>query len=291
MLVSSSKSKPFCGRALRLKSYLFPSVQRLVVEYNINPESIRSTGKNKRILKGDVVKFIKEKNLSAQKKAIQWPQAAPAQSSPPQTPTKLATGPKPTLAKSIPHQYIAQSIRVDNFSKFIKQLHDADLKVTREDVLVKCVSLALNEVKEVNVQWSDATGEGELRAIVAVSVLGQDGRQFEIESGETKGLDRILQERTKLLEGSAVDAKGSVCICDFGSNGVTSLVPIVRSPQVAVISIGGENSSLVLDPELHVETVSQLSLSFDARCVDFEAASKFLLRVANYIESPNDLYL
>jgi len=266
-----------------------------VVEYNINPESISSSGKKKRILKGDVIKFINEKNLSAQKKSIPWPQATAsmpqAAPQPVSTPTKLATGPKPTLAKNIPHQYISQDIRVDNFSKFIKQLNETTLKVTRDDVLVKCVSLALKEVNEFNVLWNDAEGEGKPRTGIAVSVQSQDGRQYDIEGGDIKGLARILEERSKLLAGPAKDSTGSISICDFGANGVTSLVSIVKSPQVAVISVGGERASLVIDPELHIQTVSQLSLSFDARCVDFETASKFLLRVGNYLENPNDLYL
>jgi pyruvate/2-oxoglutarate dehydrogenase complex dihydrolipoamide acyltransferase (E2) component len=75
MLLSSRKSQLLFRSDVRLKSYLFPSVQRLVVEYNINPESVHSSGKKKRLLKGDIIKFIQEKNLSAQKKSIQWPQA------------------------------------------------------------------------------------------------------------------------------------------------------------------------------------------------------------------------
>jgi pyruvate/2-oxoglutarate dehydrogenase complex dihydrolipoamide acyltransferase (E2) component len=73
MLLASRKNRLLFRNDVRLVSTLFPSVKRLVVEYNINPENVQSSGRKKRLLKGDVIKFIKDKNLTAQKKAIQWP--------------------------------------------------------------------------------------------------------------------------------------------------------------------------------------------------------------------------
>jgi len=47
---------------------LSPGVRRLVTEYNLNPDIIKSTGNKSKLLKGDVLRYIKEKSLIPEKK-------------------------------------------------------------------------------------------------------------------------------------------------------------------------------------------------------------------------------
>lgn len=54
-------------------SVLFPSVNRLAIEYNIDTAQLKGSGKNNRLLKGDVLNYIKSKNLVMASRAIQWP--------------------------------------------------------------------------------------------------------------------------------------------------------------------------------------------------------------------------
>jgi len=103
------------------------------------------------------------------------------------------------------------------------------------------------------------------------------------------GLQTIFKTK-KLLERSQ-PGNGALLIYDFGELGVSTYIPIIKSPQVAVLSIGGKREKLVMEPDLKIEFTSLISLSFDGRCIDFEIASKFLQSLVNYLESPKQLLL
>jgi len=272
-----------------ISTQLAPSVKRLVFEYNINPDTVKSTGCSKKLLKGDVINFIKEKNLAAQKRSLQWPtQSTVAQ------PPKVTSSPSSSISNGknqIPHQYLSQDFAVEKISLFVTSLNKNNIAIKREDVLLKCVALSLKEVGDFNVYWNDIQLKTCSNSTISVGIVNKDGQFYEIDNAEIKGFQDIVAEKKQLLDKPPVQRMSTFSLYDFGSHGIRSFVPIIRSPQSAVLSVGGERKKLIMDPVLRWLEYSTLSLSFDGRCIDFEVASKFLQRVAYYFENPNDLLL
>jgi len=298
MFVSLRKTyrlKPKYQSVQFISQVLSPGVRRLVIEYNVKPDQIKSSGSKNNLLKGDVLRHIKEKNLNMDKGRTlgAWPTASQSH---PKEPLPAAERRTPTIMSSsnknvIPHQYISMEFQADNLLKFIKLTNDNQIQATREDVLLKCAALGMKEVKEVNVHWNGA--EAVPNPSISIGIKNMDGKFYEIDGADLKGLQTISEERKKLLESEDLSPIGSLCIYDFGTLGVSSFTPIVKAPQVAVIAIGGERQKLVIDSNSNLtnQTTSLVSMSFDARSVDFENASKFLLKLISYFENPKHLLL
>jgi len=287
-----------------ISHFLSPAARRLVIEYNVNPAQVKTSGKKNRVLKDDVVRYIKEKNLAmvTGRSIGPWPgqplssvsdstkSPSAQRTSPSVAPTSSATS-KQFPKATVPHPYLSAEIQVDELQKFLQFTSNNKIETSREDVFLKSVALALKDVKEFNVLWNDSANEATARLSVDVSLCTSKGQIVEIEGADRKGLHEIFAERNRLLE-KPEDMKGSaVCIYDFGTLGVNSVLPIVISPQVGAITIGGKKNIVVMNPEPSTQTTSALSLSFDGRSVNYEVASNFLQKLVFYIENPKQLLI
>ena len=73
----------------------------------------------------------------------------------------------------------------------------------------------------------------------------------------------------------------------FGVDGST---PIINHPEAAILGVGRIiDKAWVVDGQLAVRKVTQLSLSFDHRVCDGAAAGGFLRYVADCVENPTVL--
>ena len=83
---------------------------------------------------------------------------------------------------------------------------------------------------------------------------------------------------------------GSFTITNLGAFGVDTFTPIINPPEVAILGVGRiKPKPVAIGGGLVVREMVTLSLSFDHRLIDGAPAARFLQRIAELIENPEDL--
>ncbi|GAA1594564.1 2-oxo acid dehydrogenase subunit E2 [Actinomadura kijaniata] len=84
---------------------------------------------------------------------------------------------------------------------------------------------------------------------------------------------------------------GTFTLNNYGGFGVDGSAPIINHPQAAMLGVGRIiDRPWVVDGELTVRKVGQLSLAFDHRVCDGAPAAAFLRFVADCVENPHDAF-
>nr|BFE58002.1 dihydrolipoamide acetyltransferase family protein [Dactylosporangium thailandense] len=107
----------------------------------------------------------------------------------------------------------------------------------------------------------------------------------------TRALSAAMAGRTRAArEGTLAPADltgGTFTVNNYGVFGVDGSAAIINHPEVAILGIGRIiDRPWVVDGQLTVRKVSQLTLAFDHRVCDGGAAGGFLRYVADCVESP-----
>lgn len=174
----------------------------------------------------------------------------------------------------------------------------ADVKLTPLAIVAKAVCLAARRTPEVNAHWDEAAGE----------IVYYDHLQLGIAAATPRGLivpkirdaDRLsLRELAAALGELTATARsgktppadlvgGTFTITNVGVFGVDTGTPILNPGEAAILAVGSiKPAPWVVDGELAVRTVCQLSLSFDHRLVDGEQGSRFLADVGALLADPS----
>ncbi|MEV2278560.1 dihydrolipoamide acetyltransferase family protein [Nocardiopsis sp. NPDC049922] len=122
------------------------------------------------------------------------------------------------------------------------------------------------------------------RGLVAPAVLGAHRMT-------TAELDREIRRLTAAArEGRATPAEmtgGTFTLNNYGSLRVDGSAAIINHPQVAILGLGRiMDRPWVVDGELTVRTITQLSFAFDHRVCDGGTAAGFMRVVADAMENP-----
>jgi 2-oxoisovalerate dehydrogenase E2 component (dihydrolipoyl transacylase) len=109
-----------------------------------------------------------------------------------------------------------------------------------------------------------------------------------------KQLDTEIKRLTALArDGKATPTElgsGTFTLNNYGVFGVDGSAAIINYPEVAILGVGRiVDKPWVVDGELAVRKVTQLTLTFDHRVCDGGTAAGFLRYVADAIESPSSL--
>ena len=107
----------------------------------------------------------------------------------------------------------------------------------------------------------------------------------------TRDLSAALAERVAAARAGSLPPAdltgGTVTVNNYGVFGVDGSAAIINHPEVAIVGLGRLiDRPWVVDGQLAVRTVSQLTLSFDHRVCDGGTAGGFLRYLADCIEAP-----
>jgi pyruvate dehydrogenase E2 component (dihydrolipoamide acetyltransferase) len=122
------------------------------------------------------------------------------------------------------------------------------------------------------------------RGLIVPSVRGA-------EKLSARGLDAEIRRLTAVArEGKATPAElgsGTFTLNNYGVFGVDGSAAIINYPEVAMLGLGRIiDKPWVVDGQLAVRKVTELTLAFDHRVCDGETAAGFLRYVADAIENP-----
>ena len=208
---------------------------------------------------------------------------------------------------TIPHFYLTVDCRIDDLLSLRKQLNDAApkrktekgeepaYKLSVNDMVIKALALALRDVPDANVSWTDSAMVKHRHADVGVAVSIPGGLITPIvRHAEEKTLSAISNEM-KDLAGRARNRKlkpeeyqgGSSAVSNLGMFGVKDFAAVINPPHATILAVGaGEERAIVKDGQVVVANVMSVTLSTDHRAVDGALGAELLAAFRRYIEAP-----
>jgi pyruvate dehydrogenase E2 component (dihydrolipoamide acetyltransferase) len=307
-----------------------PIARRLMSEAGLNATSLVGTGPRGRILERDVSAALAARATDAKAKeelAVQMPTAAPAAapSAPemvhdsklralfgagsfvevPHDPMRLTIARRLSESKrTIPHFYLSADCAIDSLLSLRQQFNDAApsgrdgeraYRLSVNDFVIRALALALNQVPDANVSFSETSLLRHRHADIGVAVAIAGGLMTPIvRHAETKSIATISNEikelaaraKTRRLKPEEYQG-GTASVSNLGMYGVRDFAAIVNPPQASILAVGaGEQRMVVTDCKPTVATVMTVTLSVDHRAIDGASAAELLSAFKTLIEKP-----
>lgn len=149
----------------------------------------------------------------------------------------------------------------------------------------------------VNASWDAAAGEIVTKHYVNLGVAAATERGLivpnvkDADALDLVGLARALHDLVETARAGRTTpadmAGGTITITNVGVFGVDGGTPIINPGEAAILAMGRAIAKpWVVDGEIRVRQVMQLTLSFDHRMVDGALGSQVLADVARFLEDP-----
>ncbi len=168
------------------------------------------------------------------------------------------------------------------------------------DFVIKAAALALRDFPRANGAYRDGQFELYSRVNIGVAVAGQDALVVPtVFDADRKSLGAIAAEARRLAE-RVRDGKitppelssGTFTISNLGMYGIRRFVAVINPPQAAILAVGELSPRpAVLDGELVVRALMELTLTCDHRILYGADAAGFLAKIREYLENPLRLAL
>ena len=206
--------------------------------------------------------------------------------------------------QTIPHFYVSVDCELDALLALRAQLNGAAAtdkdgkpayKLSVNDMTIKALALALRDVPDANVSWTDENMVMHKHADVGVAVSIPGGlitpiirraeeKSLSVISNEMKDLGKRAKERKLKPEEYQ---GGTTAVSNMGMMGVKDFSAVVNPPHATILAVGaGEKRAVVKDDAVAIATVMTVTLSTDHRCVDGALGAQVLGAFKGYIENP-----
>ncbi len=278
-----------------------PLARRLAAQRGMALAGLAGSGPNGRIVKIDSERASSQATAGAAVPAAAAPVSAPAGAAGytevPHSNMRRTIARRLSESKStVPHFYLSVDCRMERLLALRAEINAAaGRKISVNDFIVRAVAVALREVPQANVGWTDSAMRQYQQADIAVAVSTDSGLITPIvRAADSKTLSQISQEIADL----AVRARagqlrpeeyqgGSMSVSNLGMYGVGEFAAIINPPQAAILAVGASRQQPVVEGgELKVGTVMRCTLSVDHRAIDGALAAQWLAAFQRAIESP-----
>ncbi|MEO0441192.1 MAG: pyruvate dehydrogenase complex dihydrolipoamide acetyltransferase [Pseudomonadota bacterium] len=287
-----------------------PLARRLAEQKGVDLSAIAGSGPNGRIIKADI--DAAEGGTAPVKAAAPAPTAAAApapvalgEHDIPHADEKLS-GMRKTIARRLsqsmqeaPHIYLTVDCQLDALLDLRKQLNESlearGVKLSVNDMLIKALAIALEQVPDCNVSFLGDTLRRYQRQDISVAVSIPGGLITPVITDATnKPLSKIATEM-KDLASRAQEGKlkmheyqgGTASISNMGMMGIKHFTAVINPPQSMILAVGaGEKRPHVVDGALTTATMMTVTGSFDHRAIDGADGAKLLAAFKTLVEMP-----
>ena len=283
------------------KKELSPSVKRIINEKNINVESVDGTGKDGRILKGDLIGLMGFSPAPNTKKIEIGEEERVKMTRLRSTIAKRLKEAQNNAAILTTFNEIDMSmiiqIRKDNKEEFEKRY---GTKLGFMSFFVKACVNALQTYPSVNaeVQGEEIVYKNYYNIGVAVGtdkglVVPVLGNADELSFAGIEKEIITLGTRAKNNQLSIEELQGGTfTITNGGIYGSMLSTPIINPPQSGVLGMHNiVQRAVVINGKIEIRPIMYLALSYDHRIIDGKEAVSFLVRVKEILEDPRRLFL
>ncbi len=178
--------------------------------------------------------------------------------------------------------------------------HFDGLHVTTLAIVARAVVLALREHPALNSSWDETSAEVVTKHYVHLGIAVAGPRGLVVPNvKEAQAMS--LRELTQALHDAAARAREARCtpaelrggtftVTNVGVFGVDAGVPILNPGEAAILAVGAvQRRPWEFEGAVALRDVVTLSLAFDHRLVDGQAASRFLVDVGDVLADPTNL--
>jgi 2-oxoisovalerate dehydrogenase E2 component (dihydrolipoyl transacylase) len=299
------------------KAIASPAVRRLAREQDIDINLVPGSGKNGRVYKEDIARFVNgetsqqavvETKPASTNNTVPVVQAAQAVTSG-GTRVEPIRGMKAAMAKqmvasvsTIPHFTFSDEIDLTDLIALRKELKEQyakeGIKLTMMPFFIKALSLAIKEFPIVNSQVNDDCTEITYfdDHNIGMAVDSKLGLLVpNIKDCQSKSIVDVAQDVSRLTDAaregrvSPDDLKGgTISISNIGAIGGTTATPIINKPEVAIVALGKLQHLPRFDAQGNVvsRAIMQVSWSGDHRVIDGGTIARFNNLWKAYLENP-----
>ncbi|KAF1911913.1 2-oxoacid dehydrogenases acyltransferase-domain-containing protein [Ampelomyces quisqualis] len=282
-----------------------PAVRHLVKEHKLKIEDIDGTGKEGRVLKGDVQRHAQAATQTTSASATSTPTPPSFRQTiedrvQPLTPVQSGMFKQMTKSLSIPHFLYTDAVDFSSLTFMRKRYNvgrEKSERITPLPIIVKAVSLTLQHFPLLNSHLDTTSNPAKPQIIlkgshnIGIAVDSPSGLLVPvIKNVQDLSITAISQEITRLAtlarngKLSSADLTGATfTVSNIGSIGGTAVAPVIVTPQVGIVGIGkarvvpafSENGELIKREEC------VFSWSADHRVVD----GAYVARAAEEVRS------
>ncbi len=300
------------------KALASPAVRRLARSLDVNLAEVPGSGKNGRVYKDDVERYVSGQTATQAPSSVSAPTAQVTSHAKPQVSAEDRVEPirgvKAVMAKmmtesvsTIPHFTYCEELDLTELVKLredMKQKYSNDeRKLTMMPFFMKAMSLALKEFPILNSRPNDDCSELTYLAShnIGMAVDSKVGLLVpNVKNVQDKSILDVAREITRLTNDARsgrvapADLKqGTISISNIGALGGTVATPIINKPEVAIVALGKlqELPRFNAKGEVEARKIMQVSWSGDHRIIDGGTIARFCNLWKHYLEQPQEMLM
>ncbi len=284
------------SNAAATRLFASPLAKRLAAASGIDLAGLRGTGPNGRIVKADVLSATAAAGAGSAE-APAAPCASSGFTETPHTGMRRAIAQRLSESKAtIPHFYLRSECRTERLLALRAELNAGRAeKFSVNDFVVRAAALALAQVPQANVGWTEHALRQYADADIAVAVSTDGGLITPIvRAAQRKPLAALSAEIAELAARARASRLrpqeyqgGTFCVSNLGMHGVSEFSAIINPPQAAILAVGAIESVPVADDgTVSIAPVMRCTLSVDHRALDGAVAARWLQAFRQLIENP-----
>lgn len=206
-------------------------------------------------------------------------------------------------SQNIPHFSYVEAVDVTALEQWRHQLNaqwgQSRGHLTLLPFLVRALCLAIEKHPAINSRYNaeDNALEQYQDVHVAIATQTEQGLMVPVlESAQQLSLWQMAVQIQTLAEQArqgtgSLSAQSTLTLSSLGPLGGIVATPIINAPEVAIVGVNRQvQQPVVIDGDIQIRTMMNLSSSFDHRFVDGLHAAEFIQEVRRILESPQ-LYL
>jgi len=280
---------------------LSPAVRKMVNENNIDVESVKGSGKDGRILKGDLISLMGVNPPPSERK-IKYGQEERIKM------TRL----RQTIAKRLKQAQenaalltTFNEVDMTNIMNMRKENQDDfqnryGIKLGFMSFFVKACIVALKNFPAVNAEIDNDTIVYKNYYNISFAVGTDKGLVVPVLKNADELSFADIEKNIKEISEKAKDGKlviedlqgGTFTISNGGVYGSMLSTPILNLPQSGVLGMHNiVDRPIVVDGEIKIRPVMYLALSYDHRIIDGKESVSFLKMIKESLEDPRRLFL
>lgn len=297
------------------RRFASPLARRMAREHNIDVSHVTGTGPSGRLLRRDIEAALDdtapphvESSAAPQTEALD---TALEKTEDIKYRDEPVSGMRRAIARRLtesktatPHFYLSVDIRMDSLFDLRRQINSSleasGDRITVNDMLVKALGAALEDVPNANAIWQGETIRQFTSVDVAVAMATSKGLLTPVVHDVTDRSLGVLAKITSTLKERAAQGQirqqelegGSFSISNLGMYGTKEFSAIINPPHAGIVAIGAtEERPVVEEGELAVGNVMTATLSADHRVIDGVVGAELMDSFTRHLENPLSILL